>query len=185
MKTVACLAITLGLMALGPAHASAAPKNALDFKMTNLQGQEVDLSSYLGKVVLMVNVASKCGYTPQYEGLQALHKKYGEQGLVVIGFPCNNFGGQEPGSAKEIQAFCRENYGVTFPMMSKIDVQGDKQAPLYAYLTSDKEHGGGIRWNFEKFLVDRQGNVVGHFRSGVKPDSEELTKAIEAELKKK
>jgi glutathione peroxidase len=159
----------------------------LNFKMKSLAGQDVDLSKYQGKVVVMVNVASKCGYTPQYEGLQKLHRKYADQGLAILGFPANDFGQQEPGSNEEIAGFCRKNYGVEFDMFSKIAVTGDAKAPLYRFLTAEDTnpgHAGEIKWNFEKFLIGRDGKVVAHFRSAVKPESEEMTKAIEAELKK-
>lgn len=158
-------------------------KNALSFKMKTIQDKETDLNQYKGKVLLMVNVASKCGYTPQYEGLQKLHTEYKEKGFSVIGFPCNNFGAQEPGTHLEIQSFCKENYGVTFPMMGKIDVKGEGQAPLYKYLTNHPKHGGQVRWNFEKFLIDKNGNVVGHYPSKVKPEDADLKAAINKALK--
>ena len=158
----------------------------LDFEMKSLDGKKVDLSKYEGKVVLIVNVASQCGATPQYEPLQGLYETYKDKGLVVLGFPCNQFGEQEPGSAEDIQEFCTENYGVTFDLFSKIDVNGENAAPLYRYLTSkDTNPGfsGPIGWNFEKFLVSREGKVVARFKTPVEPDSEEVVKAIEAELK--
>jgi len=133
----------------------------------------------------MVNVASKCGRTPQYKDLQALHEEYAERGLAILGFPCNQFGKQEPGTAEDIAAFCEENYGVTFDMFAKIDVNGDNAAPLYQYLTSDAtglEDTGKVKWNFEKFLLDREGNVIARFRSKVKPSSEPVVEAIEAAL---
>lgn len=157
--------------------------NALSFKMKNIQDQETDLSQYKGKVLLMVNVASKCGYTPQYEGLQKLYSEYMDKGFSIIGFPCNNFGAQEPGTHLEIQSFCKENYGVTFPLMGKINVKGDKQAPLYKYLTNHPDHGGQVRWNFEKFLIDKKGNVIGHYPSKVKPEDADLKAAIDKALK--
>lgn len=155
--------------------------------MQSLSGKPVDLDKYKGKVLLVVNTASRCGFTPQYEGLQNLHEKYSGQGLAVLGFPCNQFGKQEPGTADEIAAFCKENYGVTFDMFAKVDVNGQKQAPLYRYLTSDDawpKDSGPIRWNFEKFLISRDGKVVGRFRTPVKPESDELVGAIESELSK-
>lgn len=127
-----------------------------------------------GKTVLIVNVASKCGFTPQYDGLEELYKKYKDQGLIILGFPCNQFGHQEPGTQNEIQEFCRLNYGVTFPIMSKIDVNGDKADPVYNYLKSQKSGLLGmnrIKWNFEKFLIDKNGNVVERFSSLTKPSS--------------
>lgn len=160
-------------------------KSPLDFKLTDINGKEVDLSQYKGKVVLLVNVASKCGYTPQYEGLQKLYAAHEKEGLVVIGVPANEFGKQEPGTNEEIQKFCTSKYNVTFPMMGKVVVKGDGITPLYKYLTdkeSDPKFAGDIKWNFEKFLISRKGEVVGRFASKVAPDSDELTKAIKAEL---
>jgi len=159
----------------------------LDQKMESLAGGQVDLSEYEGKVLLIVNVASECGATPQYEPLQALHEKYKDDGLVVLGFPCNQFGSQEPGTSKDISKFCTENYGVTFPMFAKIDVNGEKAAPLYKYLTSKEavDDAGPVKWNFEKFLISRDGKVVARFRTGVEPDDEKVVKAIEKELAKK
>lgn len=157
----------------------------LKHKMKSLSGEEVDLSKYQGKVLLIVNTASKCGYTPQYAGLQKLHDTYADRGFAVLGFPCNQFGGQEPGSEQEIATFCEKNYGVTFPLFAKVDVNGDKQCPLYAELTKAEAAPAGagpIKWNFEKFLIDRSGKVVRHDRSATKPDDKELTKAIEDAL---
>ncbi|MCA8994836.1 MAG: glutathione peroxidase [Planctomycetaceae bacterium] len=158
----------------------------LDFKMTSLEGKEVNLADYQGKVVLMVNVASKCGATPQYAALESLHEVFADKGLVVVGFPCNQFGKQEPGSAAEIREFCSSTYDVKFPMFSKIDVNGEEAAPLYKYLTSEESgHPGKIRWNFEKFLVDRSGKVVARFATSVAPDSDEVVAAIKAALAEK
>jgi len=160
----------------------------LDFKVKDIDGKELDLSKFKGKVVLFVNVASKCGYTPQYEGLQALHDQYGKEGLVIIGVPANEFGKQEPGSDADIKSFCTTKYKVSFPMVSKIVVKGEGQHPLYTYLTSKESNpnfAGDIGWNFEKFLINRQGEVVGRYKSKVAPDSKELTGAIEKELKAK
>jgi glutathione peroxidase len=162
--------------------------SVLQFKMKSLSGKDVDLSKYDGQVVLIVNTASKCGYTKQYAGLQELHKKYAAQGLRVLGFPANNFGQQEPGSDSDIFGFCQANYGVSFDMFSKVSVKGDDKAPLFKYLTSaetNPKYAGDIGWNFEKFLIGRNGEIVGRFKSGVAPTSEEITKAIEAELAKK
>jgi glutathione peroxidase len=147
---------------------------ALAFSMKDIEGKQVDLNRYKGKVVLMVNVASQCGRTPQYKGLQSLHLKYAKAGLAVVGFPCNQFGGQEPGTALEIKKFCTDRYQVTFDLFAKIDVNGDKAAPLYKYLTSDqvplgKKSQGEIKWNFEKFLIGRDGQVLHRFGSGVDP----------------
>ncbi|MCY3007702.1 MAG: glutathione peroxidase [Planctomycetota bacterium] len=161
---------------------------ALAFSMKNIDGQSVELSKYEGKVVLFVNVASKCGYTKQYTGLQQLHEKYNSKGLAVIGVPCNQFGGQEPGSNDEIKQFCSSKYNVTFDMLDKVTVNDDtkgKACPLYGYLTGveTKPAGkGNVKWNFEKFLVDRKGNVIGRFGSGVEPMSAELTATIEKAL---
>lgn len=160
----------------------------LAFKMNGIDGKEVDLSTYKGKVVVFVNVASKCGYTPQYEGLQKLYEDYSKDGLVVIGVPANDFLKQEPGSNEEIAQFCKSNYKVTFPMMAKVVVKGEGKTPLYEFLTSkDTNPGfeGEVSWNFEKFLVGRDGKVVGRFKSKVAPTSEELIKAVKAELAKK
>ncbi len=160
----------------------------LDYKMTGIDGKEVDLATYKGKVVLLVNVASECGYTPQYKGLQELYEKYGKDGLVVIGVPSNDFGKQEPGTNAEILEFCRNNYKVTFPMLAKVVVKGEKKVPLYQFLTSkatDPKFAGEVGWNFEKFLVNRKGEVVGRFKSGVEPTAEQLTAAIRKELEAK
>lgn len=159
---------------------------ALNFTMKNINGDPVALGGYKGNVILVVNVASKCGLTPQYEGLQTLHDTYSSKGLTVLGFPANEFGKQEPGTNDEIKAFCSENYGVTFDMFSKIVVKGDGICPLYKYLTSldAKPAGkGDISWNFEKFLIDRGGNVVGRFSPRTKPAK--LVESIEKELAKK
>jgi glutathione peroxidase len=158
----------------------------LRFKMQSLAGEEVDLAQYQGKVVMIVNVASKCGYTGQYEQLQKLHEKYASQGLAILGFPCNQFLGQEPGSAEEIQAFCRKNFGVTFDMFAKVEVNGDNACELYKFLTSldTKPKGAGkIGWNFEKFLIDRNGSVVARFGPGTKPDAPEIVAVIERETR--
>lgn len=158
---------------------------ALNFKMKSLDGKEVDLSKYKGKVVLIVNTASECGLTPQYKDLQAAHEKYKDQGLVVLGFPCNQFGAQEPGTATEIKTFCTKNYGVTFDMFEKVDVNGDKAAPLFKLLTKSdtKPKGAGdVAWNFEKFLLNRKGEVAARFAPPTKPDSDEVKGAIEKEL---
>jgi len=155
---------------------------ALNFSMNSIDGKAVDLSKYQGRVVLIVNVASQCGYTPQYEGLQELHRKYAAKGLSLLGFPANEFGAQEPGSNAEIAQFCRLNYGVEFDMFSKIVVKGPGQAPLYRYLTSHPKVRGEIAWNFEKFLIGRNGEVVTRFKSDVEPLSREMVSAIETAL---
>ena len=164
-----------------------AEKSALDFTMKSIDGKDVKLDSYSGKVLLLVNVASKCGYTSQYRGLESVYKKYKEQGLVVMGFPANNFFWQEPGTNEEIKTFCTTKYNVTFPMFAKISVKGDKIHPLYKFLTSKQtnpEFGGAISWNFNKFLVDRAGKVVARFSSKDEPESEKVIQAIEQALKK-
>ena len=154
---------------------------ALDFTVKSIDGEEINMSKYLGKVVVVVNTASKCGMTPQYEQLQELHTKFKDQDVAVLGFPCNQFGGQEPGSEEDIKSFCSENYGVTFDMFSKIDVNGDNASELYKYLKSQtlKPKGeGDVRWNFEKFVIDKTGKPIARFSSRVKPDSDEFMAVI-------
>src|SRR5271165_2274122 len=155
------------------------------FTLNSIDGKPAPLADYKGKVVLVVNVASQCGYTPQYSALEATYEKYKDKGFVILGFPANNFGAQEPGTNEEIKTFCTRKYSVTFPMYAKISVKGDDQAPLYAYLTKETGPGmtGDIKWNFTKFLVDRNGKVVQRFESAVTPDSKEVTSAIEKQLK--
>jgi glutathione peroxidase len=163
-----------------------AEKSVLEFTMKNIDGKDVKLDEYRGKVLMLVNVASKCGYTPQYEGLEAIYRKYKDQGLVVMGFPANNFLGQEPGTNEEIKTFCKTRYDVTFPMFSKISVKGDDIHPLFRFLTSKEtnpEFSGDISWNFNKFLVDRTGKVVDRFATGEKPESEKIALALEKALK--
>jgi glutathione peroxidase len=163
-------------------------KSVLDFKMKDIDGKDVKLNKYKGKVLLIVNTASKCGYTPQYEGLQAIYEKYDEQGFYVLGFPANNFGEQEPGSEKEIKEFCESKYKVKFPMFAKISVKGEDQNSLYKFLTSKETNpnfAGDISWNFNKFLVNRKGEIVARFSSKDKPESEAIISAIEKELNKK
>lgn len=155
-----------------------------DFKVKDIDGKEVDLSIYEGKVVLIVNVASKCGYTKQYNGLEAIYNKYKDQGLVILGFPCNDFGGQEPGTNDEIKEFCSTKFSVTFPMMDKVSVLGDNKTPLFAFLTDNAVTGTkDIKWNFEKFLINKKGEIVERFVSKDEPEGEKITKAIEAQLK--
>jgi glutathione peroxidase len=144
-----------------------------DFSVKDIHGKAVKLDHYKGKVMLIVNTASECGYTPQYKGLEALHKRLAGKGLAVLGFPCNQFGAQEPGSEKDIESFCEVNYGVTFPMFAKIDVNGERAAPLYKYLKQAKPGLLGseaIKWNFTKFLVDREGNVVERYAPKTVPE---------------
>lgn len=193
MKTrVCCLAGLIGLAVAGLVQSAAKEEKkvapVLNFTMNRLDGTPAPLSGYEGKVVLMVNVASKCGYTPQYKALQGLHDKYAGKGLAVLGFPANEFGKQEPGTDKEIAAFCQKNYGVKFDMFAKVAVKGKDKCPLYQFLTAkatNPKHAGEIKWNFEKFLINRKGEVVARFDSKVKPDSPEMIKAIEAALEAK
>ena len=152
--------------------------------MKSIDGTDVDLGSYQGKVVLVVNVASRCGATPQYEGLQALYEKYKDKGFVVLGFPANDFGAQEPGSDEQIKEFCSSKYDVTFPMFSKITVKGSDKPKLYQVLTETADPAGDIGWNFEKFLIGKDGKVAGRFKTRVSPDDAALVGAIEAALAK-
>jgi len=162
-----------------------AASGVYDFTLNSIEGKPSPLASYKGKVVMIVNVASQCGYTPQYTALESIYEKYKDQGFVILGFPANNFGAQEPGTNEEIKAFCTRKFSVTFPMYSKISVKGSDQAPLYAYLTKETGPGltGDIKWNFTKFLVSRDGKVVQRFEPAVTPDSKDVTAAIEKQLK--
>jgi glutathione peroxidase len=152
-----------------------------EFTLNSIDGKPAPLSAYQGKVVLIVNVASRCGFTPQYAGLEALYEKYKDRGFTILGFPANNFGGQEPGTNEEIKTFCSSKYNVTFPMYSKISVKGEDKAPLYEFLTAAT--GSEIQWNFTKFLVDKNGKVVARFEPKVTPESPEVTEAIEKALR--
>jgi len=168
-----------------PTKMPAKSGGALDFTVKTIDGQEKKLSDYHGKVVLLVNVASKCGLTPQYTALESTYEKYKDKGFVIIGFPANNFGSQEPGTNEEIRQFCTSKYNVPFPMMSKISVKGGDKHPLYKFLTEGKageDFAGDIEWNFAKFLVDRNGNVIARFASKTTPDSPQLTAAVEKAL---
>jgi glutathione peroxidase len=194
MRFATWVGIGLAILSASTSTATADEKggnkvpDVLNFKMKSLDGKEVDLGRYQGKVILIVNTASKCGYTPQYKGLESLHEKFADKGLVVLGVPSNDFGRQEPGSDEEISQFCEKNYGVKFDMLSKVTVKGGEQVPLYKFLTSketDPKFAGPIKWNFTKFLIGRQGEIVNRFEPGVKPESAQLTQAIEAELAKK
>jgi glutathione peroxidase len=159
--------------------------SVLDVEINTLQGGPADLAQYAGRAVLVVNVASKCGLTPQYEGLERLHERYVERGFTVLGVPCNQFMGQEPGSAEEIAEFCSATYGVTFPMTEKVEVNGEGRHPLYTRLTraADAEgHSGDVRWNFEKFLVGRDGTVLARFSPQTEPESPEVVAAVEGAL---
>ena len=166
---------------------AANPGSIYDFTIQSIDGQPVSLKSYSGKVVLLVNVASKCGFTPQYAGLESLYEKYKDRGFVIVGVPANNFAQQEPGTNEEIKKFCSNKYNVTFPMMSKVSVLGDDQTPLYRFLTdksANPQIGGDIKWNFTKFLFDRNGNPVARFEPATKPDSPEVQSAVESALGK-
>ncbi len=176
--------LTLGMAWLLSGVALFGASSVYDFTLPSIDGADTPLAQYKGKVLLLVNVASKCGYTPQYAGLEALYEKYKDQGLVVIGFPANNFGAQEPGTNEEIKSFCARTYHVTFPMYAKISVKGSDKAPLYQYLTEEANPAtnGEIGWNFTKFLVDRNGKVLARFESKVKPDDPGLTGAVEKAL---
>jgi glutathione peroxidase len=160
------------------------PSTISDINVKTIAGADKQLGEYAGQVLLIVNVASKCGYTPQYKGLEELSQKYGATGLRVLGFPCNDFGSQEPGSNAEIVNFCTTKYGVSFELFDKVSAKGSQQHPLYAKLTNSVDPKGEVSWNFEKFLVSKQGEVVTRFRSSVGPDSPELIAAIERELAK-
>jgi len=170
------------------AEAPMTEQSVLDFTMKSIDGNDVPLSSYKGKVLLIVNVASRCGNTKQYHGLQKLYETYRDKGLVVLGFPANNFMGQEPGTNAEIKEFCSTKFGVTFPMFSKISVKGDDQHPLYRFLTSEATNpkfSGSVKWNFQKYLVGRNGEVIAKFSPGDEPMSGQIVEAIEAALKEK
>ena len=160
----------------------ASTMDSIPFK--TIDGTDTSLKTYAGKVVLVVNVASRCGNTPQYEGLEGLYKKFRSDGFVIVGFPCNDFGGQEPGTNAEIKEFCTAKYNVTFPMMDKIHVKGPEQSPLYAALTGPSaKFPGDVKWNFGKFLISRDGAVIARLEPGVKPEDPKLLNAISAALK--
>jgi glutathione peroxidase len=171
-KLLGALLVSSSLFAASSIH---------EFDLNSIEGKPAPLSAYKGKIVLVVNVASRCGYTPQYKGLEALYEKYKDQGFVIAGFPANNFGSQEPGTNEEIKTFCSSKYNVTFPMYSKISVAGTDKAPLYEYLTSTG--GGEVKWNFTKFLVGRDGKVIARFESKVDPESPEIVTSVEKALK--
>jgi len=175
----------IAVLCLALAAVAARAENLYDFQMKSIDGQKVSLGQFKGKVVLLVNVASKCGFTPQYTALEAVYEKYKDKGFVIVGIPANNFGQQEPGTDAEIKTFCTNKYNVSFPMMSKVSVLGDDKTPLYVYLTgkdTDPKFAGDIKWNFTKFLFDKNGNPIARFESPVKPDAPEVTSAIEAAL---
>ena len=162
--------------------AKASAKGFYALQATDIDGKRVSLSQYAGKVALVVNTASMCGFTPQYEGLEALYQKYKDQGFVILGFPSNDFGSQEPGSNEEIKKFCEKSYRITFPLFAKDKVTGADKQPIYKFLTEAKGAGEEVDWNFEKFLIDPKGAVVGRFKSRVKPSADELDKQIQALL---
>jgi len=184
MKTFAILiptlALAFGACAFTMKPTPASPNSIYDFKMKNIDGKEIALNKYKGKVLLVVNVASKCGLTPQYKGLEAIYEKYNKKGFVILGFPANEFAGQEPGSNEEIKKFCTGTYDVKFPMFSKIVVKGDGMDPLYQWLIASSDRPkDDIEWNFAKFLIGKDGKVIKRFSPKVTPDSDEVTKAIE------
>jgi len=183
MRKLALFALSVALAI----PALAAPTSVYDFTLKSIDGDPTSLGSYKGKVLLLVNVASRCGFTPQYTALEAIYEKYKDKGLVIVGVPANNFGGQEPGSDQEIKTFCSAKYNVTLPIMHKQSVKGEDTTPLYQFLTSketDPKFAGEIKWNFTKFLFDRNGNPVARFEPATTPDSPEVTSAIEAALAK-
>jgi len=157
-------------------------KSIYDLTVKDIDSNKVNLSEYKGKVLLIVNVASRCGYTKQYEGLQKIYEKYKDKGFEILAFPCNDFKGQEPGTNEEIKEFCTANFGVTFRLFDKIEVLGDNKAPLYSLLINATEDMGDVKWNFEKFLISKDGKVIQRFRSKITPESEEIIKAIEEQL---
>lgn len=188
MKIIIAFSLALSMVVLAgfqcnesnPLPMSVSPKSLHDFKIAGLNNDSIDFSAYAGKYVLCVNVASKCGYTPQYKGLQELFTKYQDK-LVIVGFPCNQFLGQEPGTPEEISDFCEKNYGVTFPLTEKIDVKGKNQHPIYTWLTSKEQNGvqdENVKWNFHKFLIGPDGKWLAAFSSNVEPDSQEIAKYL-------
>ena len=178
MKTIALLATLLTMTTIA-AHA----ESIYDIKLKDIDGKDTTLAAYKGKAVLIVNVASKCGLTPQYKALEAMYEKYKDKGFVVLGFPCNQFNSQEPGTNEEIKQFCSSKYNVTFPMFDKIDVNGDNRHPLYVMLAGkDSPFPGDIKWNFGKFLVGKDGKILKRFEPKITPDSADVTQAIEAAL---
>jgi glutathione peroxidase len=182
MKTIVLAALlTVGCTAM----TNAAP-NLYDIKVKDIESKDTTIGAYKGKVLLIVNVASKCGYTPQYMPLEALYQRFKNIGFEILAFPCNDFGGQEPGTLKEIKEFCTDNYSVTFPLFDKVHAKGAQQHPLYAALTGkESPFPGDIKWNFTKFLVSRDGRILKRFESKVSPDDPEVVKAVEAALKSK
>jgi glutathione peroxidase len=188
-RTAGLLAALLMIQSLGMGKAMEKKMEAqpavYSFTMKTIDGKEKSLSDYKGKVLMIVNVASKCGHTPQYKGLEGLYEKYKDQGFVILGFPANNFLFQEPGTNEEIKKFCTLTYGVKFDMFAKISVKGKDQNPLYHYLTEESPVPGSVKWNFQKYLVDRKGNVVEKFAPGTEPTEKEVSAAIEKLLAEK
>jgi len=179
------LFLIIGYSASAGSQGDKSNNNVSGITVKDMNGKDVALSDYKGKVLLIVNVASKCGFTPQYEGLEKIYKKYKDQGFEILAFPCNQFGGQEPGTNEEIKNFCSSEYSVTFKLFNKIDVNGDNRSPLYAKLTSNTNtEQGDVKWNFEKFLISKKGEIVARFRSKVTPESDVISAAIEKELSK-
>jgi glutathione peroxidase len=179
LKKLICLLFVCVMMAF------AADKTVYDYTLNSIDGAPAPFAGYKGKVLMVVNVASRCGYTPQYSALETIYEKYKDRGFVIVGVPANNFGAQEPGTNAEIKTFCTRKYNVQFPMMSKVSVKGPDTAPLYQYLTDtslNPKTGGEIKWNFTKFLVDRKGNIAARFEPDVTPDSPQVTAAIEQAL---
>jgi glutathione peroxidase len=179
MRKLFVLMALLGMSAMG------ADKTVYDFTLNSIDGQPAPLSAFKGKIVMLVNVASRCGFTPQYTGLESLYEKYKDRGFVIVGIPANNFGGQEPGTNQEIKTFCTAKYHVSFPMMAKVSVKGSDITPLYQFLTdknANPETGGDIGWNFTKFLVGPDGKVIARFDSKTEPESPEVTSAVEKAL---
>lgn len=170
---------------INPSSSENTSNNILDLSVKDINGKDVKLSQYKGKVLLIVNVASKCGYTPQYESLEKIYDSYKAKGFEILAFPCNDFGAQEPGTNEEIKEFCSTTFNVSFPLFDKIKVIGKEKTPLYERLINGKNiETGDVKWNFEKFLINKEGEIVGRFRSKIKPDSEEIINSIEKELSK-
>jgi glutathione peroxidase len=185
VAVVVAIAVPRSVVAGGPQASPTKPTSVLDFTVKDIDGKEVPLAKFQGKVLLIVNTASQCGYTPQYKELQEIYQKYKDQGFEVLAFPANEFGAQEPGSDEQIKQFCSTRYKVSFPLFSKIVVKGKGIHPLYEYLTSDAtdpKFAGPIPWNFAKFLVNRKGEVIARFGPGVKPDSSEVVSVVEKSL---
>jgi glutathione peroxidase len=182
LSSIFLIALSSVLVSQPKEQTAVSNKNILDFTMKTIDGKDKSLADYKGDVLLVVNVASECGFTPQYKDLEAVFEKYKEKGLRILAFPANNFGGQEPGSNEEIKTFCESKYSVTFDLFSKISVKGDDQHPLYRFITKDSPFPGDVKWNFQKYLVDKRGNVVAMFPSRVKPTDKAFIDKLEALL---